>query len=89
MLLVNKTIQTLNVSNNGFGTVQAGDQVKLKDGSIKCVIKVFCAQNYLQLEGDTKAEEYGQSNYSLVDIGIPAFCASVAASQSLLSVSDF
>ena len=30
VLLVNKTIQHLNVSDNSFGKVQVGDQVKLK-----------------------------------------------------------
>ena len=38
LLLVNKTILHLNVSANGFGEVQAGDQVKLKDGSVKRVL---------------------------------------------------
>jgi hypothetical protein len=89
MLRGNKTLQTLDVSNNGFGSVQVGDQVKLKNGSIKRVIKFPGNPNYLQLEGDSDSVEYGEANYSLVDIGIPSLCAGVAASQSLLTVSDF
>ena len=87
MISVNKTIQVLDVSNNGFGKMQAGDQVKLKDGSIKRVIKFPGNPDYLQLEGDAESIEYGKANYSLVDIGVPALCAGVAASPSLISVS--
>ena len=87
MLFGNKTLQTLDVSNNGFGKVQAGDQVKLY-GSISRVIKFPGNPDFLQLEGDSYPVEYGVANYSLLDIGIPSLCAGVAASQSLLSVSD-
>ena len=39
VLRVNKTLQHLNVSNNSFGKVQVGDQVKLKSsGEIRNVI---------------------------------------------------
>merc|ERR1711865_1217288 len=89
MISVNKMIQILDVSNNGFGGVQANDQVKLKDGSIKRVITFPGNPDYLQLEGDAKSIEYGEANYSLVDIGVPALCAGVAASPSLISLNSF
>jgi hypothetical protein len=86
MLQDNKTLQTLNVSNNGFGKVQAGDQVKLKDGSIKRVITFPGNPDYLQLEGDSGNVKYGQANYSLVDIGVPALCAGLKCNSTLESL---
>ena len=85
-MLVNQTILHLNVSDNGFGKVQAGDQVKLKDGSVKRVFSTVPNPDYLQLEGDSDSKMYGLSNYTLVDIGVPAFCAGLAALPQQASV---
>ena len=87
VLLVNKTLQHLNVSNNSFGKVQIGDKVTIKGGNTKLVLNTFPNTDYLQLEGDGDAVKYGRENYSLVDVGIPALCAGLAACPSLLSVS--
>ena len=84
VLRVNKTLQYLNVSNNSFGKVQVGDQVKLKSsGEMKTVTNAFG-------DGDIKVE--GVSGYVRPsefewESQVPAFCAGLAASASLLSVS--
>ena len=85
VLRVNKTLQHLNVSNNSFGKVQKGDQVKLKSsGEMKTV-------TYIYSDGDITVE--GGSGYVNPsefewESQVPAFCAGLAASSSLLSVSD-
>ena len=38
VLRVNKTLQHLNVSNNSFGKMQVGDQVKLKSNGEMCTV---------------------------------------------------
>ena len=38
VLRVNKTLQHLNVSNNSFGKMQVGDQVKLKSSGEMCTV---------------------------------------------------
>ena len=94
MLLVNKTIQTLDVSDNSFGIigkVQVGDQVKLKssgetatvtyingDGSVDIKKADGSTLDYVGREGKEQFEWESQ---------VPAFCAGVAASPSLISVS--
>ena len=53
VLRVNKTLQHLNVSNNSFGKVQKGDQVKLKSsGEIKTVTFTYGADSdgYIEVE---------------------------------------
>ena len=83
-LLVNKTVQHLNVSDNSFGKVQVGDQVKLKSsGEMKSVVDTGWSDCSIKVEGGAKIkpsefEWEGQ---------VPAFCAGLAASTSLLSVS--
>ena len=85
VLRVNKTLQHLNVSNNSFGKVQVGDQVKLKSsGEMKTVTNTY---------GDGDIEVQGGSGYVKPsefewESQVPAFCAGLAASASLLSVSD-
>ena len=84
-LLVNKTIQTLDVSDNGFGKPQVGDLVKLKSsGEMKVVKNIY--------NRDTDFDIEGQSGWLKRDAfqwesQVPAFCAGVAASPSLISVS--
>ena len=83
VLFVNKTLQHLNVSNNSFGSVQVGDQVMLKSsGEMKTVTKKD--GRYIQVE------DYGWVDPSEFEweSQVPAFCAGLAASSSLLSVSD-
>ena len=83
-LLVNKTLQTLDVSDNSFGKMQVGDKVKLKSsGEMKMVTRVHS-------DGDIEVE--GRSGYVKPsefewESQVPAFCAGVAASPSLTSVS--
>ena len=90
VLRVNKTLQHLNVSNNSFGRAQKGDQVKLKSsGEICTVHRLFGGDGnpcITKSDGSTKdnvnASEYEWESH------VPAFCAGLAASSSLLSVSD-
>ena len=85
VLRVNKTLQHLNVSNNSFGKMQVGDQVKLKSsGEMKTVI-------FAHNDGDIDVE--GGSGYVNPsefewESQVPAFCAGLAASSSLQSVSN-
>ena len=92
MLLGNKTIQTLDVSDNSFGKVQVGDQVKLKSsGEMKLVTKIDVydeddeSEDNIQVQGsgsNIKPSEFEWESQ------VPAFCAGVAASPSLISVSS-
>ena len=85
VLLVNKTLQHLNVSNNSFGKVQVGEQVKLKSsGEMKTV-------TFAHNDGDIDVEGgscYVNPSEFEWESQLPAFCAGLAASSSLLSVSD-
>jgi hypothetical protein len=82
MLSVNETLQTLDVSDNSFGKPAVGDQVKLKSsGKMGMVTSAFSSN--LQVDGgSTIAPEDVQWESQF-----PAFCAGVAASPSLISVS--
>ena len=83
VLRVNKTLQHLNVSNNSFGKVQVGDQVKLKSsGEMKTVTGKD--GDYIEVEGSDWVDP---SEFEW-ESQVPAFCAGLAASPSLLSVSD-
>ena len=87
VLRVNKTLQHLNVSNNSFGKVQVGDQVKLKSSGELCTVhKMYYNGNpcISKADGSTKDNVFEFEWESQV----PAFCAGLAASSSLLSVSD-
>ena len=85
VLRANKTLQHLNVSNNSFGKVQVGDQVKLKSsGEMKTVTNTY-SDGDIKVEGGSdwvKPSEFEWESH------VPAFCAGLAASSSLLSVSD-
>ena len=102
MLLVNKTIQTLDVSYNGFEKMQVGDEVKLKSsGEMKVVTEI----DLNNLKGsdtfDVFIDDYERSDLIKVkgsdskikpseyewESQVPAFCTGVAASPSLISVS--
>jgi hypothetical protein len=93
MLLVNKTIQTLDVSDNSFGKVQVGEKVKMKSsGEMKVVTKVgsslaiqFSGSEELKFAGKKKG--WVPPSEFEWESQIPAFCAGVAASPSLISVS--
>ena len=89
VLLVNKTIQHLNVSDNSFGMPVVGEQVKLKSSGEMCTVHRFYGGN-----GDpclTKPDGSKQDNVKPSEFEwesqVPAFCAGLAASTSLLSVS--
>ena len=86
VLRVNKTLQHLNVSNNSFGKMQVGDQVKLKSsGEMKTVTNTY-SEGCIDVEGGSlsllKPSEFEWESQ------VPAFCSGLAASSSLLSVSD-
>ena len=84
MLLVNKTIQTLDVSDNSFGKMQVGDQVKIKSsGETKEVIEVYSDGVNIKYDGSGGWKNSGYEWESQV----PAFCAGVAASPSLRTMS--
>ena len=84
-LRVNKTLQHLNVSNNSFGKMQVGDQVKLKSsGEMKTVTKIWKDRD-INVEGGSDWVKPSQFEW---ESQVPAFCAGLAASSSLLSVSD-
>ena len=100
-LLVNKTIQTLDVSYNGFEKMQVGDEVKLKSsGEMKVVTEI----DLNNLKGsdtfDVFIDDYERSDLIKVKGSdskikpsefewvsqVPALRAGVAASPSLTSV---
>ena len=89
MLLENKTIQTLDVSDNSFGKVQVGDQVKLKSsGEMKVVTAINewtgSAYDGTKLQGSDSNIKPSAFEW---ESQVPALCAGVAASPSLISVS--
>ena len=95
MLLGNKTIQTLDVSDNGFGKMQVGEQVKLKsNGETKVVTEIKSGNVKFDGCGSLPdlTDEYGLRGFVKPsafewESQVPAFCAGVAASPSLISVS--
>jgi len=87
-LLVNKTVQHLNVSDNSLGKMQKGDQVKLKSsGEIKTVTSTYIhplfSDGIIYVEGKSNHVEPSEFEW---ESQVPAFCAGLAASTSLLSV---
>ena len=80
----------MNVSNNSFGKMQGGDQVKLKSSGEICTVHRFYAGDGNpcitkpdgSTEDDVKPSEFEWESH------MPAFCAVLAASSSLLTVSD-
>jgi len=92
MLSVNKTLQRLDVSNNSFGKMQKGDQVKLKSSEEMCTLTMLPdSRNDVRVTlADGSQSDYMKWNLFEFDTcGVPLFCAGVAASQSLLWVSSF
>ena len=90
VLRVNKTLQHLNVSNNSFGKVQKGDQVKLKSSGEMCTVtQTPDSDNEVKvIRADGSSSGYMKWNLFHWNNEVPAFCAGLAASPSLLSVSD-
>ena len=98
VLRVNKTLQHLNLSNNSFGKPVVGDTIKLKsDGTLRVVTGRYDDNKYADciqfhgcsgLDGGTYPHGYVKpASYQWENL-LPAFCAGLAASSSLLSVSD-
>ena len=90
-LRVNKTLQHLNVSNNSFCRPVVGDTVRLKvNGEVKTVTKT--SNDGVHVESSLSSEGYVAGYFVDADYEwesqVPAFCAGLAASSSLLSVSD-
>ena len=89
MLLSNKTLQTLDVSDNSFGEPTEGEQVKLNSGEMCTLIGFDISQGIRGTKQDggyqTWTKEY-QQEYQWEN-QVPALCAGVAASPSLISVS--
>ena len=89
VLRVNKTLQHLNVSNNSFGKVQVGDQVKLKSSGELCTVhKMRWNGNPCITKPDGSTKDDVKPSEFEWESQVPAFCAGLAASPSLLSVSD-
>ena len=85
VLCVNTTLQHLNVSNNSFGKMQKGHQVKLKSsGEMKTVTNTY-EDGDIEVEGVSRYVKPSEFEW---ESQVPAFCAGLAASSSLLSVSD-
>ena len=89
LLLVNKTIQTLNVSDNSFGKMQVGDKVKIKSSGEVCTVTMAPDQyNEVKVtKADGSKSDYMKWNIFEWESQVPAFCAGIAASPSLISVS--
>ena len=80
-LLVNKTIRTLDVSDNSFGKPLVGEQVKIKSsGEMKTVGHISGDQVHDGSDWRNPSQYEWESQ-------VPAFCAGIAASPSLISVS--
>ena len=89
VLRVNKTLQHLNVSNNSFGKVQVGDQVKLKSsGEVYTVTYIHSSGSVDVKKADGSTKDDVKASEFEWKSQVPAFCAGLAASPSLLSVSD-
>ena len=89
VLRVNKTLQHLNVSNNSFGKVQEGDQVKLKSSGEMCTVyQAYLDGRIWIIKPDGSMQNYVKPSEFEWESQVPAFCAGLAASSSLLSVSD-
>ena len=87
-LRVNKALQHLNVSNNSFGRPAVGDQVKLKSSGEMCTVLVVTPTLVaLRTPSGQRLDNIEQSDCEW-ESHMPAFCAGLAASSSLLSVSD-
>ena len=86
MLLVNKTIQTLDVSDNSFGKMQVGDQVKVLSSGENKVVLMINPDGSGQLKAAGSGTVLNPSDYEW-ESQVPALCAGVAASPSLISVS--
>ena len=91
MLLKNKNIQHLNVSDNSFGKLMVGDQVKLKSSGEMCTLtKRPDSDNEVKVKkADGSQSGYMKLNLFEWESQVPAFCAGLAASMTLLSVSAF
>jgi hypothetical protein len=87
MISVNKTIQVLDVSNNGFGKMQKGDQVKLKSSGILVTVSAEWGSGLRYFESSGKESSNIKSSEFEWEGQVPALCAGVAASPSLTSVS--
>ena len=90
MLLGNKTIQTLDVSENSFGKMHVGEQVKLKSSGEMCTVHRFYAGDFNSpciTKPDGSTQDKVKPSELEWESQVPAFCAGVAASPSLISVS--
>ena len=84
MISVNKTIQILDVSDNSFGELQVGDEVKIKSsGEMKIVTTINSGGDHdVKIQ---RSDSWQDLNFEWKS-QVPAFCAGVAASPSLTSV---
>ena len=77
------------MSNNSFGKVQKGDQVKLKSSGEMCTVKYAYSSGKVQVtKPDGSTKDHVKPSEFEWESQVPAFCAGLAASASLLSVSD-
>ena len=89
MLPMNKTLKTLDVSNNSFGKMQVGDEVKLKSSGEIATVTYINYDNSVDVKKTDGSDSKIKPSEFEWESQVPAFCAGVAASQSLTSVSDF
>ena len=83
-LEVNKTMEEISVGN-----VIVGSTVKLKSSGELCTVKYVYSSGKIEVtkpDGSTK-DDVKPSEFEW-ESQVPAFCAGLAASSSLLSVSD-
>jgi hypothetical protein len=84
MLSENTTLKTLDVSGNSFGKMQKGDEVKIKSSGEMQVVTEVHSDGDIEVEGGSGYVKPSELEW---ESQVPAFCAGVAASPSLLSVS--
>ena len=77
------------MSDNSFGRPVVGDQVKLKSNGKMCPVFVVNKDGRVGLivDGVQDTKYRADSEWEL-ESQVPAFCAGLAASSSLLSVSN-
>jgi hypothetical protein len=80
MLSMNKTLKTLHVSDNSFGKMQVGDQVKIKSNGVMKIVTEIYSDGDIQFDGSS-----GWTHPSKVDWEnlFPALCAGLKSNSTL------
>ena len=89
MLQANKTLTSLDVSDNSFGMPQKGDFVKLLSSGEMCTVYQANDDGRLWLtKPDGSRKDYVKPSEFEWESCVPAFAAGLAANASLSSVSN-